>query len=52
MKNILNDGEMVHNDVGLKFLIEILCLTNDVSTLTWTESLISGPVKESQRSYG
>lgn len=52
MKNILNDGEMVHNDVGLKFLIETLYVTNDVLTLTWTESLISFPVKESQKSYG
>lgn len=46
-----NDGEMIHNDVGLKFLIETLCVTNDVLTFTWTESLISCPVKESQKSY-
>lgn len=29
-----NYGEMVHNDVGLKFLMETLCVTNDV--LSWT----------------
>lgn len=51
MKNILDDGEMVHNDVGLKFLIEVLCVTNDVLTLSWTGSLITCPVKESQESY-
>ena len=50
MKNILNDGEMVRNDVGLKLLIEFLCVTNDV--LSWTGSLITYPVKESQESYG
>jgi len=50
MKIILNDGEMVHNDVGLKLLIEILRVTNDV--LSWTGSLISCPVKESRESYG
>lgn len=43
---------MVDNDVGLKFLIEILCVTNDVLTLSWTGFLISCPMEESLESYG